>query len=406
MISKPTTYSSGRWLLLWLLLLLAGCQSTSDDPQPAPASGQDLFVSATKIVTAPKTLLQAAATSAGFGNYAQYVQYDVTFYKLIYKTTFQGKEIQASGLVGVPLNTPKPPALLSAQHGTIFRLADAPSNFPNSFSGFELFAGAGFATVIPDFIGFGASDNIFHPYFDQPASAAAVVDMLKATQYYLQSQQTALNDHLFLVGYSEGGYVTMAAQKEIETTTAHNLTLTAVAAGAGGYDLPEMLTGIATTPTYATPAFLAFILQAYNTTYGWNRPLTDFFQQPYAGRLPGLLDGSKALDEIDASLTTKPAELFAPAFYTNLQNGTSEADLRQKLRDNSFLTWVPKSPTRLFHGTADESVFYQTSETTFKRFQAAGAANVEFIPIPGGMHRTSIAPMMLNVLPWFQSLDK
>ena len=32
----------------------------------------------------------------------------------------------------------------------------------------------------------------------------------------------------------------MAAQKEIETNAAHDLSLTAVAAGAGAYDLPLM----------------------------------------------------------------------------------------------------------------------------------------------------------------------
>ena len=107
----------------------------------------------------------------------------------------------------------------------------------------------------------------------------------------------------------------MAAQQAIETTPEHGLTLTAAAAGAGGYDLPGMLNTIATTPTYATPSFLGLIVQAYNTTYSWNRPLTDFFQAPYAAALPTLLNGTKTRAEIDAALTTSPAALFTPTFY-------------------------------------------------------------------------------------------
>ncbi len=230
--------------------------------------------------------------------------------------------------------------------------------------------------------------------------------MLKATKFYLGDQKIAHNNNMFLVGYSEGGYVTMAAQKEIETNPAHQLTLTAAAEGAGGYDLTGMLSQVATATNYSNPSFLAFILQAYNTTYGWNRPLTDYFQQPYATNMPGLFDGTKNIDAINNALHPNPAELFNPAFYANLTNPAGETQLKQALAANSFPNWYPKSPTRLYHGTADEAVFYQTSETTFNRFKAAGATNVQFISIPGGMHRTSVMPMMIDALPWIESLNK
>lgn len=399
-----------RWLLLALVVgCLNSCQYLYPDhegPQPTLPTGKDLFVSANLIGTVPKAQLQALAATIGFGAFAPQLKYDVTYYKFLYKTSYHGQMIQVSGLLGIPLNTPAPPALLSAQHGTMFRQADAPSNFPASFSGFELFASTGFVTIIPDYIGLGVSQNVFQSFYDKPSSAATVVDMIKAARYFLAQQQVALNKNLFLLGYSEGGYVTMAAQQEIETNPRHQLTLTAAVEGAGGYDLPGMLTGIATAPTYATPAFLALILQAYTTTYSWNRPLTDFFQPQYAAKLPALLNGTKTREEIDAELTTSPAALFTPTFYADLSSPTGEIGLKRQLEANSFLDWAPKSPTRLYHGTADESVFFQTSVTTFARFQAAGATNVAFFPIPGGTHQTSVAPMMANALPWLQSLDQ
>ncbi|MGI4821750.1 MAG: alpha/beta hydrolase [Janthinobacterium lividum] len=397
-----------RYLLLAVMLLsgLAGCRHSNEDPQPTLPSGQDLFVSAQMIGTVPKLQLQALAVLVGFGAFTPQLKYDATYYKFLYKTTYKGQLIQVSGLLGVPVGAPTAPALLSAQHGTMFRQADSPSNFPSTFSGFELFASAGFVTVIPDYIGLGVSSGVVQPFYDKATSAGAVVDMLKAAQYYLQQQAIATNKNLFLIGYSEGGYVTMAAQQEIETNPAHQLTLTAAAAGAGGYDLTGMLTGIASTSTYATPAFLALLLNGYNTTYGWNRPLTDFFQAPYAARIPQLLDGTQTREQIDAQLTTSPAALFTPTFYAALGSGSGEPVLKQQLLANSFTDWVPRSPTRLYHGTADESVFYQTSVTTFNRFQAAGATNVTFTPIPGGTHQTSIAPMIADALPWLQSLNK
>ncbi len=268
----------------------------------------------------------------------------------------------------------------------MFKAADAPSNFPGTFSGFELFASAG--------------------YVDQQSSGLTVVDMIKAAKHYLYNKETALSNRLFLIGYSEGGYVTMAAQTEIETNASHHLTITAAAEGAGGYDLNVMLSGIATSPTYAAPSFITLLIKAYNSTYNWNRPYSDFFQKPYASQIPELLDGTKGKGEIDAVLTKSSAQLFNLVFYANLLDLAKETDLKQQLNRNSFINWVSKSPTRLYHGTAGEAVFFETSLVTFNSFQAAGATNVAFFPIPGGTHGTSIEPMMLNALTWVQSLDK
>ncbi len=391
---KPLSY------ILLFVIVLTGCRPELPDTDPGSAQ----FVSATSIGTFTKTDLQALAIKAGFGNFAVLALYDVEYYKLIYNTTFKGKKIQVSGLLGIPKNVPAP-SLLSAQHGTIFRAAEAPSNFPNTFSGFELFASAGYVALIPDYIGYGISQNITHPYFDKQSSALTVVDMIKAAKYYLRKQNTAISSRLFLAGYSEGGYVTMAAQQEIETNPLHQLTVTAAAEGAGAYDLTVFATLLATRPTYAAPSFLAFIVKSYNSTYNWNRPFSDFFQEPYASQIPQLLDGTKGREEIDAALPKTPIALLNPVFYGDLLNPAKEVELKQRLVSNSFLTWVPKSPTRLYHGTADEAVFIETSVVTYNRFRAEGATNVEFFPIPGRDHRGSIEPMFFNALPWLKSLD-
>jgi alpha-beta hydrolase superfamily lysophospholipase len=369
-----------------------------------PTSGKDLFVSATSVGSFTKLELQAVAILKGFGSFVPLIQYDVDYYKFTYYTTLNGNKVLASGLLGIPKNTPTAPAMLSAQHGTMFRDADAPSNFPSTFSGFEIGASAGFVTVIPDFIGYGVSKDVVHPYYDMQSSGTAVVDMIKAAKYYLQENKKAVNDKLFLLGYSEGGYVTMAAQKEIETNKSHNLTLTAAAEGAGGYDLTTMLAKVSTVPSYATPSFLALFIQSYNTTYNFNRPLTDFFMPVYAAKIPVLLDGSKTSEQINQELSTSPTALLSTAFYSNLSSPTGETALKAKLALNSFPDWYPVSPTRLYHGTADEAVFFETSKTTYDKFIAAGSKQLTLTPIPGGTHTTSIGPMILDALPWMKGM--
>lgn len=386
------------------VIVVTGCKKEADVVDPTPVV--DLFVSATSSGTFTKTQIHAIATATGFGSYLPLLKYDVEFFKIVYNTTYKGNKIQASGLLCIPKNMPVAPSLLSGQHGTMFKFSDAPSNFPGSFTGFELFAAGGFVTLIPDFIGYGISQNIPHPYYDQLHSGKAVVDMIKAVKQYLAKQNTAISNRLFLFGYSEGGYVTMATQKEIETHPANNLTVTAAAAGAGGYDLVSMLSAVTVTPTYTKPSYFALLVRGYDSTYNWRRPYTDFFQQPYASRIPGLLDGTKDGDQVDAQLTTSPTALFNPVFYNNLQIPTAETVLKQQLVANSFLDWAPKSPTRLYHGTADEAVYYQTSLTTFNKFKAAGATSVELFTIQNGTHDFSLKPMIDDALPWIMSLDK
>ncbi|WP_345156548.1 alpha/beta hydrolase [Pontibacter saemangeumensis] len=397
--------SRGIYLLLTLSMLWS-CDFDRDDDVPEPEPDNH-FVSSTYIGEFPKEVLQALALASPENrDFASVVQYDVEFYRINYTTQYKGEEVEASGLLAVPQNTPAVPGLVSAQHGTMFKDSDAPSNFPNTFSGFELIGAAGYITVVPDFIGYGTTSDIFHPYYDEEHSAQTVVDMLKAAKYFLNEEKIATNGNLFLVGYSEGGYVTLAAQKEIEENPDHDLSLTAVAAGAGGYDLTLMMQEIVATPSYADPAFLPFIVQSYNTTYGWNRPLTDFFQEPYATKIPSLFDGTKIREEINSELPNAPASLFTPDFYAALQNPAEETALKEAIAGNSLLDWVPETPTRLYHGTDDEAVFYSTTVSAYEAFTAEGSTSVELVPIPGGMHRTSITPMMLDVLTWFNSLNQ
>ena len=70
--------------------------------------------------------------------------------------------------------------------------------------------GRGFITAIPDFLGLGVSE-MMHPYMVSISSATAVVDMIRAGMYLCDSIDVSVSDQLFLSGYSEGGYVTMAA---------------------------------------------------------------------------------------------------------------------------------------------------------------------------------------------------
>src|SRR6185369_398821 len=104
----------------------------------------------------------------------------------------------------------------------------------------------------------GESSGHFHPYLHAKTSASAVVDLLRAVKSYCAANSIPLSGKLFLAGYSEGGYATMAATREIQERFAAELPITASAPMAGPYDLSGTLVDILDSATYPSPGLIAF----------------------------------------------------------------------------------------------------------------------------------------------------
>jgi pimeloyl-ACP methyl ester carboxylesterase len=340
----------------------------------------------------------------GFGQHSitPLLKYGVKSYSITYTTTYKGKEIQASGVMFIPDGLKTPAPLLSLQHGTEFVKDRAPSL--SGMTGMELFASAGFITLMPDYIGYGNSSALFHPYYRKDYSASTVLDMITASREFCSARDVKISGKVFLAGYSEGGYVTLAAAEHMEKNKKPGLSLAGVAAGAGGYDLAGMLQGVAGDSYYSYPSYLAFVLMSYNTTYEWNKDLTYFFQPTFARALAKYMDGDHDGWYINQQLTTNVRALFNKEFYTGLSEKGKESALKSAVVENSINGWATDLPIRLYHGTRDEIIPFRNSENTLLKFQKAGATNISLKKIPNGNHGSSFGPMMEDFVPWFVEL--
>lgn len=385
---------------------LLGCQDEVNSARPAEdVNRKPYLISADSITSLPVSVLQNFARMAGQPAMKALVKHGVTTYKLIYETTYQGKPVQASGLLYIPEGLTTAAPLVSLQHGTSFSKSEAPS-LSGDYTGMEYFASAGYVAVMPDYIGYGSSSHVFHPYYDREHSSLAVIDLIKSAREFLSEREIKLNNQLFLAGYSEGGYVTLAAANELENNAAHGLTVTAVAAGAGGYDLEAMLESVTRSNYYSYPGYLAFVIMSYNETYNWKKPLTYFFQEKYARALKTHMNGEYSGWQINNRLTTHLDELLDPKFLAGLKSVTGEKEFKEALRFNSVGGWESSLPIRLYHGTKDEIIPYQNSEKTLAAFNSAGSPDVKLSIITGGSHGSSFIPMLQQFVPWFQTLRK
>ena len=222
--------SVSRNLTLILAALLFNCQDAVETPsvEERPLKNQYLL-SANPGAETSRGTLQLLASAFGQADVSALLKYDVKAYTLTYTTSYKGEAVAASGLIMVPVGITSDAAIVSLQHGTEFRKDDAPS-VKGGFQGLEFFASAGYIALMPDFLGYGTSKSIFHPYYDEEHASSTVIDLVKAAKEFLNEQKIVFNEKLFLAGYSEGGYVTLAAAKEIDENPDHGLKVTAVAA--------------------------------------------------------------------------------------------------------------------------------------------------------------------------------
>lgn len=387
--------------LLPFLLLLAACDSGGPEaPAPPPAdTGRGSLVSL--------TLLDAVTTQevAALGLPVAPL-YDVDLFQVVYRTVdVDGSETQASGALMVPRGAPGARPLVSYQHGTVVSrtaVASVGGLAVEEATVGVLFAATGAVTAMPDYLGLGLSPGL-HPYVHAASLASAVVDMLRAARHVAEQEALPLDGRVFLIGYSEGGYATVAAQRVLEQDLTGEFTLTASAPMAGNYDMSGVMADLMLRPEpYNAPFFLPYTLFAYDRVYDLFERPSDVFVPPFDSLLPGLFDGAHTGAEIDALLPAVPVSILDSAYVAAFRADDNHP-LRVALRENDLYDWAPRTPTRLYHCREDDLVPFENTTVAEAAYKARGATDVEVVELNFGGHRACAAPALLLGKLWFDT---
>ena len=341
-------------------LTLSACGDGDSPSTPVPvvpgvANGGQLK-EATRINTVPLADLAAAVASGASKVAPATPLYPVTSYRLTYITSDgQGREVVASGLVSVPVKAAGARSpVISYQHATLYRNAQAPSNNVVASEPALVLASLGYIVVAADYVGYGASHASQHPYLLSTPSAAAVVDLLTAARTWRQTQGVADNGQLFLLGYSEGGYTTLAAHRALQNSASPHLAqLVASVPGAGphhvGVTLDAQLQRVRDESTALAALVSPGLLSTLSTTV--------------RDEVRRLILRLVIPDDADVT--------FQSTFLDNfLADDTSAIE-----RDSNVHDWKPEAPVRLFHGRDDQTVPYAASTRTLQAMQARGAGS-------------------------------
>jgi pimeloyl-ACP methyl ester carboxylesterase len=262
---------------------------------------------------------------------------------------------------------------------------------------------------MPDYLGFGASSGMFHPYYDKKSTVESVTDMLWAVKEMANNYlQVVPKNDLYIMGYSQGGWSTLQLQKYIEENYLSEFNLKASACGAGGYDVRFINDYILEQTDYPMPYYIGYMINSFVKLGDVTNPTSDIFKSPYSERILKLYDGKNSGDAINAQLTTKIADLFTDEYRSSVNTNVKFASVVSTLSKNSIAAWKTNIPTMILHGTDDKYVPYKGSENLYKDFLAKGvsAGKVTFIPIQGADHGTGVIPSGVASLTWFIGLNK
>lgn len=397
------------WLLLFVIAGLALNSCKTDDISDQKSSKNYISSELKSEITTQNVI----STFVGIAPEAillnSLIRYDVEVRKVTYKTVFKDKDILASGLVCLPKSAGNYP-VISFQNGTNTLHSDAPSISEGDvlLSVIEGITSMGFIVVIPDYIGFGESANLPHPYLDAKSTTQSILDLIRAANEYTSDDKVVAKTtkDLFIFGYSQGGWATMQLQKSIEMNYSSEFNLIASSCGAGPYSIEYLNRYIVEQTEYPMPFFIAYLLNAYKAIGLITNPLSDMIQEPYATLIPGLFDGTNNGGTINSKLTSHMSKFFTEEYRTGYATNTKFAGLRSALLANSVTAWKATTPMRLFHGANDDYIPIGVSQKMLADFKTAGVpdSQVQLVTIPNADHTTGVYPTGLQTIIWFLSL--
>lgn len=327
----------------------------------------------------------------------------VKLYRVTYPSVIPekgNKPTVATGLLAVPDVAGSSFPMVSYQHGTVYGKQQVPS-FPDQSEETQLmiaqFAGQGYLLIGADYFGMGSSPER-EGYLVTGSHQQATADMVSASRAVLADLKLS-DSKLFLSGWSQGGFVTLAMLEKLE---ADGVAVKAAATASAPSDAFVAFNGFLNFPRKIDAAWIPtiFILTAFS------------FEEYYG--VPGL---AKAL------LTEESYEVSRKAYLREPFNAADvPTDLRKLIKPEYFdaqylansaygrivaktqaYRWVVKTPVRTFYGETDEAISIGLGQLPMTYQKAIGNDKIEAVSTGPTSHRGTFATAVPQWKSWFDA---
>jgi hypothetical protein len=358
-----------------------------------------VLVSKTLIGSFSKTQLDSLLV-ANLGSQASLftTQFGVDAYKVIYNTYDYDSTVKiASGLLAVPNNIHCSFTLVNYSHGTTSVQEDVPSRLNGEGLVGLVAAANGMVMCEPDYFGMG--DGVWpHYYLHAFTQAMTNIDLLRAAREACQDLGIQLNGELYLSGYSQGGFSTMATHQYIETYFPNEFTVTKSFPGAGSYDMSGAMVDLMLSDLdYPSPGYLPFLIFTWNPIYNIFTNPSDYLKSPYDTVLPSKVNGLLSIGQINSFMPDTPKLIFHQHVIDSFANNPNHP-FRLALKDNDVYEWVPQAPMTMIHCRADRQVPIENTRNAYNYFIQHGATQVDTLDLNPSLGHGSCGQLYLFYL--------
>jgi hypothetical protein len=404
----------GKYFLIGLLFifLFSSCKEDEEEVVTGYLESSSEYTSLKSLAAAD---IRGYLEQLGQADFAAQAAFDVKIFKIEYKTAFEGDSIIASGIVAVPVSKKKKDVfpIMSFQHGVILSKYSAPSVDPlGDASALPAYiASTGIVVALPDYIGYGQSDLYDHPFMHKSYSANTVLDFIRAAKEFIATEKPCkTNGNLFLSGYGEGAMATLATVEKIESDSIRydDLKVKASACGSGVYDLIRFREWLLTQVKFDQPWYIAYLLESYTKYSGLDIDYSLVFNEPFASKIPGMVDGIRTFDQMNDLFGTKSlSELLNDDFKDDVKfnsDTTAYAGLKNILIENSIPVWMLKTNVTLYYGKNDTWVPADQALNIYSEFKNYGVtSNLKINAMEGADHESGLSTMLVKSVSWFKS---
>ncbi|WP_083591711.1 prolyl oligopeptidase family serine peptidase [Aurantimonas sp. 22II-16-19i] len=329
----------------------------------------------------------------------------VRLYRITYDSVIPemgNKPTVTSGLLAVPDTGGTSFPTVSYQHGTVYGRQEVPSfadQSPETQLMIAQFAGQGYMVIGADYFGLGISTEP-EGYMVKGSHQQATYDLLMASRAVMADMKLS-SDKLFLAGWSQGGFVTMAMLEKLEAV---GIKVDAAATASAPLDVYALMEGFLVFPRKFDAVWLNSIMI-----------LSSFAYENYYG-VPGLARSLLTDEYYDIAKKAYDRQPFNPADITS--------DLHKLIRPEYFdplyfansafgkliigaqsYRWLIKSPVRNYYGETDEAITTGVGRMamTYAQSMGSGNTNVEAVSTGPTTHRGTFATAVPQWKIWFDS---